>query len=125
MMSTTHPFVLLIDDDEHSRAIFEILMEHHQYRFSVATNGLSAIDYLRHHLPDIIIVELFLPDPDGFQTLDLIRNQFDPTTCRILATTAYSTQDTVMEVMQRGFDGYVPKPFSPGTFFTYLSRVSD
>ena len=113
--------VLLVDDDPHTGAIFEMLMEHHRIPFSIVHDSVEALDYLRGHSPNIIVVDLFLPDLDGFQTLDRICAIVDRSSCRILATTAYYTKDTENQVLGRGFDGYVPKPFVPESFLAYLA----
>lgn len=112
--------VLLVDDDPHTCAIFELLMQHYQLPFFIVDNGQAAVDYLRQQSPDVIVVDLFLPGADGFQTLDQICAIVDRQRCRILATTAYYTKDTRRQVIERGFDGYIPKPFVPDSFIAYL-----
>ena len=115
--------VLLIDDDPHTCAIFELLMQHYQRPFFVVDNAQAAVDYLRHHVPDVVVVDLFLPGVDGYEVVDQIRGIVDPGGCRILATTAYYTKDTRRQVLERGFDGYIPKPFVPDSFIDYLEGV--
>ena len=115
--------VLLVDDDPHTCAIFELLMQHYQRPFFVVDNAQAAVEYLWHHSPDVIVVDLFLPGADGYQTLDQIRAIIDSGRCRILATTAYYTKDTRRQVLERGFDGYIPKPFVPDSFLDYLEGV--
>lgn len=115
--------VLLVDDDPHTCAIFELLMQHYQRPFFIVDNAEAAVEYLRQHTPDVIVVDLFLPGADGYQTLDQIRGIINPERCRILATTAYYTKDTRRQVLERGFDGYIPKPFVPDSFLDYLEGV--
>ena len=122
MAEPSHP-VLLIDDDPHTIAIFELLMENFQIPFFTLQDPGSALDYLRQHEPSVIVIDLFLPTFDGFQTLGKISEVVDRSACRILATTAYYTKDTRREVMERGFDGYIPKPFVPDSFLDYLYRA--
>ncbi len=113
--------VLLIDDDPHTCAIFELLMDYYQISFWVAPNCPSAVNYLKEHSVDTIIIDLFLPGADGFQTLTKIASLIDRKRCRVLATTAYYTKDTGTEVLNHGFDGYVPKPFVPDSFLSFIS----
>lgn len=119
-MSDERPFVLLVDDDPHTRAIFELLMEHHELPFMVASDSVAALDCLKENSPDIVVIDLFLPGLDGFQTLKQISSIVSRAHCRFLATTAYYTKDTQREVVERGFDGYIPKPFVPNNFIGYL-----
>ena len=112
--------VLLIDDDPHTAAIFELLMENYKIPFSVAQDSISALDYLQQHSPSVIVIDLFLPNHDGFQTLNQVCTVVNRANTRILATTAYYTKDTRNEVVRRGFDGYIPKPFVPDSILDYL-----
>ena len=69
-------------------------------------------------------MDIFLPSIDGFQALKSIRKEALSPKCRVIATTAYYTNDTQQEVMQRGFDGYIPKPFGPDALMTYLTDIA-
>jgi CheY-like chemotaxis protein len=125
MMPIEPVSVLLVDDDPHTGAIFELLMQHYQYPFSIVQNAEAALAYLEAHSPDVILIDLFLPGIDGFQTLNQIRSVIKPSTCRIFATTDYYTNDTKREIMQHGFDGYIPKPFVPDSFIAYLGGTRE
>jgi CheY-like chemotaxis protein len=120
-MSEKNPTVLLVDDDPHTCSIFEMLMDHYQIPFWVAPNCASAVNLLKEHTVNTIIIDLFLPGADGFQTLTKISKMIDRANTRVLATTAYYTKDTGTEVINRGFDGYIPKPFVPDSFLGFLS----
>ena len=115
------PTVLLIDDDENTASIFEMLMEHFHLSYDVIKEPIQVIDYLHDNSPSIILIDLFLPGIDGFQMLEQVRKASRRADCRILATTAYYSRDTAHTVLERGFDGYIPKPFVPTTFLGYLT----
>jgi CheY-like chemotaxis protein len=112
--------VLLVDDDPHSAAIFELLMNHHGFPYHVAETPAIALDYLANHRPDVVLIDLFLPGMDGFQTLTRVREIIGSDTCRLIATTAYYTSETQHKVLEYGFDGYLPKPFIEDAFFNAL-----
>ena len=121
---SNHPMsVLLVDDDPDARSVFEIVMQHHNIPFSVFGDAESAIDFLKTNSPDVVIMDIFLPGLDGYQALDRIRRSPFAAHSRIVATTAYYTNDTQQEVIQRGFDGYLPKPFTE-SMITYLQRIA-
>lgn len=119
------PFsVLLVDDDPDVKNVFELVMSHHQLPLTVMTDAESALDYLRDHEPDVIVLDIFLPDLDGYQTLNQIRKQaLAPSSC-VVATTAYYTNDTEQDVYQRGFDGYLPKPLDTNKLVDYLTQIT-
>jgi DNA-binding response OmpR family regulator len=124
MMSEGNYSVLLVDDDPHICEIFELVMKHHHMPFMVTTDGETALNYLRTNSPDIVIMDIFLPGIDGFQALKSIRKEAQSPKCRVIATTAYYTNDTQQEVLQRGFDGYIPKPFGPEALMNYLADMA-
>ena len=115
--------VLLVDDDPDACHIFELVMQHHRLPYEIAEDAESALEMLKKHMPDIVVLDLFLPGMDGYQALDRIRRMSSAPECKIVATTAYYTQETQNEVITRGFNGYLPKPFDPSTFVNYLHTV--
>ena len=106
--------VLLVDDDPDVQNLFELVMNHYRYPYAVVGDAESAIDYLRSYTPDIVLMDIFLPGLDGFQALSRIRQASLAQGSRFFATTAYYTYETEQEVLKRGFDGYLPKPFDEG-----------
>jgi two-component system nitrogen regulation response regulator GlnG len=115
--------VLLVDDDPHVRDVFQLVMKHYKMPLAVASDAESALDYLKSNTPDVIVMDLFLPGLDGYQALNRIRKGALASGSKIVATTAYYTQDTETEVFQRGFDGYLAKPIDSNALLEYLQRV--
>lgn len=105
--------VMLVDDDPYVGDLFRLVLEHHEWNVMIAENADQAIEYLKHSSPDIIVLDLFLPDRDGYQTLVAMRALPQSSKSLFIATTAYYTFDTQQEVLEYGFDGYMPKPFGP------------
>lgn len=121
-MDTSDMSVLLVDDDPDAQNVFELVMSHYQVPHTILGDAETALDYLRSNSPDVVLMDIFLPGLDGYQALDRIRRAALAPHSRIVATTAYYTHDTRQEVLQRGFDGYVSKPFDDG-LVNYLRSV--
>ena len=119
-MTVDAPTVMLVDDDIHSREIFQMLMEHCHVSHAVTETATEGIDFLKDHSPSVVILDLVLPDISGYEALTLARQMTDPSKCRILATTAFYTVDTGHQVIEHGFDGYVPKPFVRESFLPFV-----
>ncbi|MCC7448541.1 MAG: response regulator [Anaerolineae bacterium] len=115
--------VLLVDDDPDACAIFKLVMDHHQMPLDVLGDAENVIDYLQTHHPDIVVVDIFLPGMDGFQLLNQIRKHTATSGSKFVATTAYYTNDTIQEVLSRGFDGYISKPFDSRNLVPYLQSL--
>ena len=121
---SNHPMsVLLVDDDFDAQSVFELVMQHYKVPFNIVGDAETALDFLKTHTPDVVVMDIFLPGMDGYQALDRIRRSALASGSRIIATTAYYTNDTQQEVIRRGFDGYVPKPFDEG-LVGYLQRIT-
>lgn len=115
--------ILLVDDDHYAREIFQIVMEHHEIPFTIVSDAEDALVYLRDNNPDVVVMDIFLPGMDGYQAVQEIRKTTRGATCKVVATTAYYTNDTPQEVRTRGFDGFIPKPFTPSGLVSYLQSV--
>ena len=123
-MAEPSPSVLLVDDDPYTCDLFKLILEHHGLPYHIFQTPADALEYLKTQRPDIIVVDLFLPGIDGYRTHDAIRRLPDMADCKIVATTSYYTADTQQEVLRRGFDGYIPKPFEAGELVAYLERIA-
>ena len=121
-MTTTPQSILLVDDDPHSQAVFELVMQHYNLPFTVVDDAETALEFLETNTPDVVLMDIFLPGLDGYQALDRIRRMSRVSACRVIATTAYYTHDTEQEVLRRGFDGYVAKPFDKNLIY-YLQHI--
>ena len=114
--------VLLVDDDPSTRHLFETVLGYHDVHVTSMETEQQAVDYLKSHEPDVIVLDIVLPGKDGYKVLKTIR-ALPETHCPIVATTAYYTSDSVPDFGQRGFDGYLLKPIQPEDLINYLERV--
>jgi CheY-like chemotaxis protein len=117
--------VLLIDDDFPTQDIIRTILEHSNCSLVIAENAKDGLAKLNSASPrpDIIIVDIFLPDIDGYQVLREIKRTGLDDQSTIVATTAYYTTDTQTEVELAGFSGYLPKPYNSTGFVTYLEQL--
>lgn len=123
MADITQMSVLLVDDDPFTCDICRIVFQHHALPLEIRVNAAEALDYLKYSVPDVIILDLVLPDLDGYQSLAIIRQLPKGGDCKVVATTAYYTSTTHHEVMRHGFDGYLPKPLSVDGLIPYLKSL--
>ena len=115
--------VLLVDDDPHACNIFKMVMEHHQLDFQIVNDAESGLQHLETAIPDVVVMDIFLPGIDGYQALSKIRQAGLVPQTRFVATTAYYTNDTPQEVIEHGFDGFIPKPFQTMGLVDYLKDI--
>lgn len=117
--------VLLIDDDPDTQRIFRMVFDHHQqHQLMVSPDSQQALEVLQTAEPDIIVIDLMLPDLDGYQLFDrIMQNGLAPQSC-IIATTAYHTSDTHASVIERGFEGFLPKPLQSYELIQQLEQFA-
>ncbi len=115
--------VLVVDDDPNIQSLFQMVLDHHGINLVAVAEQEAALAYLADHRPDIIVVDIFLPESDGYKLLQAIRSFPHLEHCPIVATTAYYTSDTITDIERSGFDGYLLKPLDPQELVAYLKRV--
>jgi CheY-like chemotaxis protein len=119
-----HSFsVLLIDDDDTTANIFSMVLDHHDVGLTRFRDGATALSYLQENTPDAIVIDIFIPGLDGYQTLDAIRRQRLADGVPCVATTAYYNSDTSASLAAHGFDGYLPKPLQSTEIVPYLEQT--
>lgn len=114
--------VLLIEDDPHTRSLFEMVADYYDYSLKIAEDDSSVEAALSAQTPSVIILDIFLPNTNGYKLLGKLRVIEALSACPIVATTAYYTSDTIMDVERQGFDGCLLKPLDPNTIDAYLNQ---
>lgn len=109
--------ILIVDDEPRIRDFVRMNLELEHYRVIEACNGREALETLREHLPDLVVLDVTMPEMDGFETLRAIREV--STVPVIMLTVRQSEQDRIRG-LDLGADDYIAKPFSPGEL---LSRI--
>lgn len=108
-MTTAMFLVLVVEDDPALRSILSTLFVANGYRFAEASTGKRAVIETRSHRPDLVIVDLGLPDRDGATVIRDIRSF---STVPILVLSARSMETHKILALDAGADDYVTKPFS-------------
>jgi DNA-binding response OmpR family regulator len=102
--------ILVVDDDHKIVDLVRLYLERDGYRVFVAHDGLKALELARQKRPDLIVLDLLLPEVDG---LDVCRILQTEDKVPIIMLTAKTTEDDKLIGLELGADDYVTKPFSP------------
>ena len=100
--------VLVIDDDDGIRASLRMALEDQGYRVEEAADGETAVQQLRRHNPELVVLDLMLPDMDGFECCRQLRRIAD---LPILIVSARGDSHDVVAGLEAGADDYIRKPF--------------
>lgn len=101
--------ILVVEDDTSVRNLITTTLKAHNYRFLTAYNGSSAIAEASSHNPDIVLLDLGLPDMDGVEIIQTIRSW---STMPIIVISARSEDSDKINALDAGADDYLTKPFS-------------
>mgnify|MGYP001191516463 FL=1 len=103
------PLILVVEDDAPVRSLITTTLRAHDYRFLSAANGESAILEASSHNPDIMLLDLGLPDLDGVEVIHRVRTWSN---LPIIVISARSEDTDKIEALDAGADDYLTKPFS-------------
>ena len=105
--------ILVIDDELHIRTILTYMLEQEDFRVIQASCGAEALMMLDDFLPDLILLDIMMPDMDGFTVLSRIRGQFRTHNLPVILLTAHGETDQKVRGLQAGANDYLVKPFVP------------
>jgi len=115
--------VLIVDDEEPLVRSCERILEHEGYSVLKASRGREALELVRRHRPDILLVDLMLPDVDG-TTLLREAKRLDPQVLVIMIT-GFATVDSSIEAIKAGAYDYIPKPFTATQLQILIGRAAN
>ncbi len=102
--------VLVVDDDVKTVELVKLYLNRDNYQVLIAYDGIEALRLARESCPDLIVLDLMLPDVDGLEVCRVLRHESD---VPIIMLTARSTDQDKLTGLGLGADDYVTKPFSP------------
>ena len=103
------PSILVVEDDPSVRNLITTTLKTNDYRYVVAPNGSAAIMEATSHNPEIILLDLGLPDMDGVQVIQTVRSWSN---VPIIVISARSEDNDKIKALDAGADDYLTKPFS-------------
>ena len=120
MASKTNKKILVVDDEERMLRFIRLNLEHDGFQVIEAVKGHEALDKMRTDMPDLILLDVMLPDLDGFEVLKMVR---EISSIPIIMLTAKGEEDDRVKGLELGADDYVTKPFSPRELVSRVKAV--
>ncbi len=102
--------ILVIEDNDRNRRLVKILLNAKGYEVIEAKTGEEALNYLHEEKPDLILLDIQLPNMDGLTLTQNIKSQSKLKDIPIIAVTAYAMKGDREKVLEAGCDAYVSKP---------------
>jgi two-component system KDP operon response regulator KdpE len=112
--------ILIVDDEIRMRRFMKMNLDLEGYRVIEASNGLEALDRIREDLPDLVLLDVMMPELDGFETLRIIR---ETSTVPVIILTVKDEESDKVKGLELGADDYVTKPFSSRELASRIKAV--
>ena len=112
--------ILVVDDEERMVRFIRMNLEHDGFEVSEAFNDKEAIAKIRDVTPDLILLDVMMPDIDGFEVLETVR---EVSQVPVIMLTAKGEEDDRVRGLELGADDYVTKPFSPRELVSRVKAV--
>jgi len=114
--------ILVVDDNPSSRELVKFALEP-GYVVAEAADGRDAILQIRQKLPDLILLDIQMPEMDGYETLHEIRSNAESALVPVVAVTAFAMLEDRQKAFEAGFDGYTAKPINIAALRTQIDSL--
>jgi len=114
--------VLIVEDSELNMRLFNDLLEAFGYKTVKSPDGRQAIPLAREHMPDLIIMDIQLPEISGLELTDRLKKDEKMKHIPIVAVTAFAMRGDEQKIMAAGCDAYLSKPISVTTFLETIRK---
>ena len=114
--------VLIVEDNELNMKLFHDLLEAHGYTTVATRNGIEALDLARKHRPDLILMDIQLPEVSGLEVTKWLKDDEDLRVIPVVAVTAFAMKGDEEVIRQGGCEAYISKPISVTSFLDTVRR---
>ena len=114
--------VLIVEDNELNMKLFRDLLEAHGYETSGTSNGFEALDLVRKLRPDLILMDIQLPEISGLQVTQWIKKDDDLRMIPVIAVTAFAMKGDEEKIRDGGCEAYIAKPISVASFLRTVEQ---
>jgi DNA-binding response OmpR family regulator len=115
--------ILVVDDDRMIRLMVRRLLEKEGCDVVEGTNGREAVDLARRERPDLLILDLGMPEMDGYAAIGEIKRELALSTIPVVVLTAQNDAGVEERVLEMGADDYLAKPIEPGVLTSRVRAV--
>ena len=116
------PKILIIEDNEQSLYLFTFMLEKHGYEVIQTLDGEEGIEKACRERPALILLDIQLPDMDGYEVARQLKKKPESRHIPIVAVTSYAMVGDRERILAAGCAGYIEKPINPETFMTEVEQ---
>lgn len=117
--------VLVIEDNEDNLALMRLLLERAQYEVLLSTDGATGLEIARKEQPDILLLDLAMPEMDGWEVAAAMKSDMVTKDIPIIAVTAHALPKDRERAFEAGCDAFIVKPFSVAKLIGEIEQLLD
>jgi two-component system cell cycle response regulator DivK len=117
--------VLIVEDNELNMKLFHDLLEAQGYQTLETREGLQALSLAREHRPDLILMDIQLPEISGLEVTKWLKEDDDLADIPVIAVTAFAMKGDEERIREGGCEAYLSKPISVGLFLSTVRKFLD
>ncbi len=118
---THKPLVLIVDDNSQNIKVFGMILKKHGMNPAAANNGLRALEFVKRKKPDLILLDIMMPEIDGFEVCKRLKQDTEFSDIPIIFLSAKTEKDDVIAGLELGAVDYVTKPFNEKELMTRIN----
>ena len=115
--------IVVVDDDPDLVTILKLILEHNGFNVICAYSGRQLFSTLENHKPQLIILDVMMPNMHGFEVLNRLKNNPETSSIPVILVTAKIQFENVLDGYKSGADYYIPKPFTKSQLMEGIHRV--
>ncbi len=117
--------VLIVEDNELNMKLFQDLLEAHGYTTVGTRNGIETLELARRHRPDLILMDIQLPEVSGLEVTKWLKDDPELKTIPVIAVTAFAMKGDEERIRDGGCEAYLSKPISVAKFLDTVRAFLD
>jgi two-component system cell cycle response regulator DivK len=117
--------VLIVEDNELNMKLFHDLLEAQGYETLQTREGLAALSLAREHRPDLILMDIQLPEISGLEVTKWLKEDEELASIPVVAVTAFAMKGDEERIREGGCEAYISKPISVSHFLDTIKRLLD
>ncbi|MCT4580626.1 MAG: response regulator [Flavobacteriales bacterium] len=115
--------ILIVDDEPNIVMALEYSLKKQGYEVFIARDGEEAIDILEYSAPDVVVLDIMMPNVDGYQTIKWIKNNKALANTKVVFLSAKNKNSDIEKGLELGADKYLTKPFSVKKVITEINEL--
>lgn len=125
MQASEYGKILIVDDNESNVKFLTILLSKVGYNILTTFNAKTAIDLANSELPHLILMDIMMPELDGFEAIKILKDTDNTKHIPVIAVTAYAMKGDKEKILKSGFNDYISKPIDYKELLEKINKLTN